>query len=119
MLRSSNNECLSCFYRRTFSVKTAKAHAIGSAHQAKRLGVYLLLSWGVPLVLVVTCAVLDWLDLVAIGYRNKDACWMGNKTALLVVFAAPVGSVLVYNVLAFSQTIYAIDRFKPFLLSCL
>lgn len=96
--------------RRTFSATTAKAHALGTSHQTKRLTVYLLISWGIPLVLVVTCALLDWLDVVTIGYRNENACWIGNETALLIVFAAPIGSVLVYNVLAFTQTIYAINR---------
>lgn len=50
--------------------------------------------------------------MVTIGYRNENACWIGNETALLIVFAAPIGSVLVYNVLAFTQTIYAINRYE-------
>jgi len=97
------------FVRRTFSAKTAKSHSVGS-FQRKRLTSYLAISWGIPFIFVIICAILDGVHVVAIGYGKGLACWISNPTALLIVFATPVGLVLVYNIVAFSQTVYAINR---------
>ncbi|EDO32751.1 predicted protein, partial [Nematostella vectensis] len=96
--------------RRTFSQKIAKAHAMGTAHHTLRLVVYLLLSWGLPCVLVGISFALDWYHVVTIGYGEGEACWLGDVDAQLVAFAAPVGVVLVFNIVAFSQTIFAINN---------
>ena len=104
---------LRCFL---FTRKMSKVQSgsIGQSHTPRFLA-YSAVAWGGPLLLVVVCVLLDRFSVFDIGYGGHRACWIagdGTKTqrnAQLVVFAAPVGCTLVYNVFAFSQTIWAIS----------
>jgi len=61
-------------------------------------------------VFVGICVVLDHFQVVDIGYDdNEEACWLVNSNAKIVTFATPIACVLLYNVAAFSHTVWAIN----------
>ncbi|XP_078382796.1 uncharacterized protein LOC144665410 [Oculina patagonica] len=96
--------------RRTFSSQISKApsSSLGQSRNLRFL-TYSCLAWGVPLLFVVGCVLLDHFQVVFIGYGNENACWIVNSNAKIVTFATPIGCVLVYNVTAFSHTVWAIN----------
>ena len=97
--------------RRTFSSQISKApsRSLGQSRNLRFLS-YSCLAWGVPLLFVIGCVLLDQFHVVSIGYGNQEACWLVNSNAKIVTFATPIACVLVYNVIAFSHTVWAINN---------
>lgn len=97
--------------RRTFSSQISKApsSSLGQSRNLRFLS-YSCLAWGVPLLFVIGCVLLDQFHVVFIGYGNEDACWLVNSNAKIVTFATPIACVLLYNVTAFSHTVWAINN---------
>lgn len=97
--------------RRTFSSQISKApnSSLGQSRNLRFL-TYSCLAWGVPLLFVIGCVLLDHFHVVFIGYGNDHACWLVNSNAKIVTFATPIACVLLYNVTAFSHTVWAINN---------
>ena len=97
--------------RRTFSSQISRAPRISIGGQNKNIRFlkYTCLSWGLPMLFVVGCVLLDHFQVVFIGYGNEDACWLVSSDGKIIVFAVPIASVLLYNIGAFSHTIWAIN----------
>ena len=96
--------------RRTFSSQISKAPSTSVGQNRNlRFLTYSCLAWGVPLIFVIGCVLLDQFEVVFIGYGNEVACWIVNSNAKIVVFATPIGCFLLYNLTAFSHTIWAIN----------
>ena len=98
---------------RTFSSKMSKVRgaSFGGESQARFL-VYTGLAWGGPIVWVATCAGLDYMQIVVIGYGGSHVCWITNSDAILIAFATPVACALLFNIITFSQTVWAISQAK-------
>ncbi|CAH3041666.1 unnamed protein product [Porites lobata] len=98
--------------RRTFSSQISRAPgmSIGGQNKNIRFLKYTCLSWGLPMLFVGGCVILDHFQVVFIGYGNEDACWLVSSDGKIIVFAVPIASVLLYNIGAFSHTIWAINR---------
>ena len=96
---------------RTFSSQISRAPGISIGGQNKNIRFlkYTCLSWGLPMLFVGGCVLLDHFQVVFIGYGNEDACWLGSSDGKIIVFAVPIASVLLYNIGAFSHTIWAIN----------
>ena len=96
---------------RTFSsqISTAPGISIGGQNKNIRFLKYTCLSWGLPMLFVGGCVLLDHFQVVFIGYGNEDACWLVSSDGKIIVFAVPIASVLLYNIGAFSHTIWAIN----------
>ena len=97
--------------RRTFSSQISRAPGISIGGQKKNIRFlkYTCLSWGLPMLFVGGCVILDHFQVVFIGYGNEDACWLVSSDGKIIVFAVPIASVLLYNIGAFSHTIWAIN----------
>ena len=97
--------------RRTFSSQISRAPGISIGGQNKNIRFlkYTCLSWGLPMLFVGGCVLLDHFQVVFIGYGNEDACWLVSSDGKIIVFAVPIASVLLYNIGAFSHTIWAIN----------
>ncbi|CAH3023416.1 unnamed protein product [Porites evermanni] len=97
--------------RRTFSSQISRAPGISIGGQNKNIRFlkYTCLSWGLPMLFVGGCVILDHFQVVFIGYGNEDACWLVSSNGKIIVFAVPISSVLLYNIGAFSHTIWAIN----------
>ena len=96
---------------RTFSSQISRAPGISIGGQNKNIRFlkYTCLSWSLPRLFVVGCVLLDHFQVVFIGYGNEDACWLVSSDGKIIVFAVPIASVLLYNIGAFSHTIWAIN----------
>ena len=97
--------------RRTFSSQISRAPRISIGGQNKNILFlkYTCLAWGLPMLFVGGCVLLDHFQVVFIGYGNEDACWLVSSNGKIIVFAVPIASVLLYNIGAFSHTIWAIN----------
>lgn len=99
--------------RRAFPKNSADmSNILFPAASKKRFIAYLLFSWGVPLVFVVTCVIIDQQGQVTIGYGNAVICWLTDMIAQIVFFGVPVGVMLLYNLVAFVITVQAIRAAK-------
>ena len=58
------------------------------------------------------CVLLDHFQVVFIGYSNDHACWLVSSDGKIIVLAVPIACVLLYNIGAFSHTIWAINSAK-------
>ena len=67
-------------------------------------------SWGIPFVFCALCLALDETDVVDIRYGTDVVCWIGNSTALLVIFVIPVAVVVVFNAVAFVAVIITVNK---------
>lgn len=96
--------------RRTFSSKISKApsRSLGQSWNLRFLA-YTGLAWGFPLLFVAGCVLLDHFQVVFIGYGNENACWIVSSNGKIVTFATPIACVLLYNVAAFTHTVWAIN----------
>ena len=96
---------------RTFSSQISRAPGISIGGQNKNIRFlkYTCFSWGLPMLFVGGCVLLDHFQVVFIGYGNEDACWLVSSDGKIIVFAVPIASVLLYNIGAFSHTIWAIN----------
>ena len=96
---------------RTFSSQISRAPGISVGGQNKNIRFlkYTCLAWGLPMLFVGGCVLLDHFQVVFIGYGNEDACWLVSRDGKIIVFAVPIASVLLYNIGAFSHTIWAIN----------
>lgn len=94
--------------RRAFPKNNAQMSNHLFPSSQRRLMMYLLFSWGLPLVFVVTCFLLDQQGAVAIGYGNPVICWLTDLKAQIIIFGVPVGVMLLYNLVAFIQTVQSI-----------
>ena len=95
--------------RRTFSVQMSKAPGRSNGKGNLRFLTYTCIAWGLPMIYVGSCFLLDNFQVVGIGYGDEEACWLTKGNAKIVVFLTPIACALLYNVAAFSQTIWAIN----------
>lgn len=97
--------------RRTFSSQISKApgRSIGTGNKNRRFMAYTCVAWGGPLLFVGVCFLLDHFQVVYIGYGSEKACWLVKGDAKIITFVTPIACVLLYNVAAFSHTMWAIS----------
>ena len=97
--------------RRTFSSQISRAPGISIGGRNKNIQFfkYTCLAWGLPMLFVSGCVLLDHFQVVFIGYGNEDACWLVSSNGKIIVFAVPIACVLLYNIGAFSHTVWAIN----------
>ena len=99
--------------RRAFPKNDAQmTHTSFPSSSKKRFWVYLLFSWGVPMVFVIICFIIDQQRVMDIGYGNSVICWLTDMTAQIVLFGVPVGLLLLYNLWSFICTVQAIRSTK-------
>ena len=92
-----------------FSVQMSKAPVRSNGEGNLRFLTYTCIAWGLPMIYVGSCFLLDNFQVVGIGYEGEEACWLAKGNAKIVVFLTPIACALLYNVAAFSQTIWAIN----------
>ncbi|XP_028411918.1 latrophilin receptor-like protein A [Dendronephthya gigantea] len=70
---------------------------------------YLAIVWGLPAILVVTCAVVDEREIYAV-YVNDLMCWFDNPQAHKYLFILPLGLLQLFNIVLFTLTVFRIQR---------
>ncbi|XP_046583685.1 G-protein coupled receptor Mth2-like [Haliotis rubra] len=100
---------LSITLARTFTSK-----GLNSLNQdtARTHGFLSLCASGIPLIIVTTSALLDFLEIpnIYIGYGAQGICWIANPRASLLVFGVPLALMLLVNIIAFIMTLCNIEK---------
>ncbi|XP_078361562.1 uncharacterized protein LOC144645919 [Oculina patagonica] len=73
---------------------------------------FIALGWLPAFLFVFTCFNLDISGKVAIGYGDREFCWIGNLRLNLFVFVIPVAFLVTFNVLVFILIVYSIQKVK-------
>ncbi|CAH1774828.1 unnamed protein product [Owenia fusiformis] len=90
---------------RTFSTMSR----VGAPGQVK-FAPYLIYNWGIPVLGVCICLVIDLVTELEFHYGGTFACWIVGDRALIYSFAIPIGCVLVANIIQFAITVYHIQK---------
>ena len=83
--------------------------------ERKRYFMYSITGWLVPGMIVVTCIILDNIDVpevVKIGYGKDGFCFIAGTRALFIFFSIPFASSVLFNTTAFILTVYGISTKK-------
>ena len=88
---------------KTFVLDIGESH-LRTSSTKKTITKYCVYGWGSPLLVCFVCLLLDETSSVDIGYGNESICWISNTIALAVVFGAPIGLILLFNLIVFVMT---------------
>ncbi len=89
---------------RTFwrGIKLSQRSSTGS--NKKRLVVYLLIGWGLPLAITITTTILNFTTDGFVDYDklgSSESCWINDSVSLLVTVFIPLAIVLAFNAVNF------------------
>ena len=87
-------------------------HSISNKLKVTVTGVILMLiyTWGIPAVFVAVSIVTERYNLIDFSYGDGLSCWIDGSQGLLYMFAVPLATILVVNLILFSCTAGAIHR---------
>ena len=71
----------------------------------RRFALYNYVSFGMPMVLVLFCILLEYVGESHIGYGRHGLCFIVNIWAYLFAFVVPIGILLVFNIICLVCTI--------------
>ncbi|XP_041349281.1 G-protein coupled receptor Mth2-like [Gigantopelta aegis] len=96
----------------TFSKSFVHAGAHGKT--SKRFRVYSIFSWATPALIVLVALMVEFLASASTFRPNyrKGLCWLTNKNALFIFFAAPLFRIIFLNTVLFVATASSIYRSK-------
>jgi len=84
--------------------RASRLHAVeDKSRRNKILLLYLLIGWGIPLVLTLITVIVNYATDV-IQYGRDGFCWIGHVPSFYVVFVAPVALSIVFNGITFVIT---------------
>ena len=87
---------------------TGKGVVKGPSKSGFRL--YFSYSWGLPLVFVGVCLVVDLLTTFPFNYGDSSQCWLSGKLGLICLFAVPLAVIIATNLVLFTCTLVAIKK---------
>ncbi|XP_022796253.1 adhesion G-protein coupled receptor G2-like, partial [Stylophora pistillata] len=73
---------------------------------------YCIVGWGLPVVVVSLCTVLDFTGSFHVGYGKSKYCWISDNTAVIVVMVTPVSLALVLNITCLTKNLYDIHQLQ-------
>jgi hypothetical protein len=85
---------------RTFTAAMKLMPVLSSRSKWSVFAIYSLIGWGIPLLIVVICVVINFASDDLIGY-GVEACWIDDVNSALVVFVTPLAISLLFNLLSF------------------
>ena len=83
------------FARRLLAPKKSEGH------ERKLFCMYLACVWLVPGIFVGICVVLDYQDVVKVGYGKSEICWLTEDKAYTYFVIIPIAVLLLFNIIAF------------------
>ena len=91
----------------TFSSKMFDSQQKASSSKFR---VYLLYSWGLPVLIVGLCLCFDLLNLRSFVYIDLDLCWLTSGQTLLMGFGLPLAVLVFLNVIFFMKTAVSLKK---------
>lgn len=99
---------------RTFAcMKTPKAPSSCQSSSHKKIVFYSMYAWLTPLAFVTVAIIFDFVPMNMIEWKpnyGEVICWLSNRRALLIFFAAPLASLLAINICFFASTAFKISQ---------
>lgn len=97
---------------RTLRLATAELR-VSAGKQWRKFTIYSLWSWLAPGIIVLSTLLIERApeDTIPLEFRPefaKNACWFGQRRALLLYFATPLGIIMVLNVIFFASSAHMI-----------
>ena len=77
------------------------APKMSEGHERKLFWLYLAFVWVAPGIFVGICVVLDYHDVVKIGYGESEICWLTEDNAYTYFVIIPIGVLLLFNIITF------------------
>ena len=78
----------------------------------KKLAIYSAVGWGIPLMVVISCVIVEQVDSSLLRYDDlgDQTCWLTPVKANVLAFLVPVALSLSVNILFFSVTFYGFRK---------
>jgi len=87
-----------------------RGRGMRSVKTNKRFHIYCVIGFGVPLVVVLTCAIIELVGKVDFGYGLNGICWIAVFMPRLVTYILPMVVITMFNVTVLSYTIIMICK---------
>ena len=94
---------------RSFVTTSPRPVTINRIKAIKQIVLYFI-GWGIPLLVCVTCLVLDKGTNVNIDYATDKLCYLQEKVAVLLGFIIPVCIIVLFNLVTFIVLVVSIHR---------
>ena len=88
--------------------------APGSGNSTKQFVLYCGWCWGGSLTWLSVCVLVEQLTDLPLYYGRRFDCWIGNFYAFLIVFALPIGLIILINLGLFVRTFIALKSAMSF-----
>ncbi len=85
---------------RTFTAAMKLMPVLSSRSKGSVFAIYSLIGWGIPLLIVFICVVINFASDNLIGY-GVETCWINDVNSVLVVFVTPLAISLLFNLFSF------------------
>ena len=94
---------------KTFARRTPAPKS--SERQEKKLfKFYLTIVWFLPAIFAGSCFLLDWKDIMKLGYGDSKICWFRQQDAIIYFVIIPIATSLVFNIVSFVITVVYLQK---------
>ncbi|GBM60428.1 G-protein coupled receptor Mth2 [Araneus ventricosus] len=99
---------------RALRMATSKLVLSSENRKKTQFIIYIIYSWGVPVVITVTSVILDTVEGVPLwikpGIGHKQTCWMTNDKAKIIFFVVPAFTLFLVNAIFFALSAFIIKN---------
>ena len=85
---------------RTFTAAVKLMPVLSSRSKSTLFAIYSLIGWGIPLMIILLCVIINFTSDDLIGY-GVETCWINDINSALVAFVAPLALSLLFNLVSF------------------
>lgn len=89
---------------RTFTAAVKLMPVLSNRSERSVFAIYSLIGWGIPLLIVLICIIINFASDDLIGY-GVETCWIDNVNSALVAFVTPLAISLLFNLVSFTWII--------------
>jgi hypothetical protein len=68
--------------------------------------------WFLPAIFAGTCFLLDWNNIMKLGYGDSEFCWFRQKDAIVYFVIIPIGISLAFNIVSFITTAVYLEKHR-------
>lgn len=79
-------------------------------HEGKLFVIYLTLIWFFPAIFVGICFLLDWKNIMILGYGDSEVCWFRQKDAYMYFIITPNAMSLLFNIVTFLTAAFYLHK---------
>ena len=96
---------------KTFARKTLVPKS-SERQDNKLFKIYVKIVWFLPAIFAGTCFLLDWNNIMKLGYGDSEFCWFRQKDAIVYFVIIPIGISLAFNIVSFITTAVYLEKHR-------